>query len=204
MDWAIGTINLVCAGVAGGSCKSSSGPLATIAVDVLDAERRLGGSIAADTSECRSPTARATDIPGRAVARALGAAHAARAAAHAAFAGMSWGRRGRSVWFGGIAESARALLGGTALPQTGDQVHVVVQFHSPRAVQLNLFQGLAHNIVWLPLRVLCAFDGRGLVNIALVVDVELAEGVGQAEDLGLGELGVFSRGSCGSVWMDVV
>lgn len=99
------------------------------------------------------------------------------------------------------------MLGGGRLPQFGDElsllvldaptcfnevayIHIVVQFYSPRAVQLHLFQGLAHDIVRLVLRLLGGLDHRGLVEIALVVDIELAKGILQAKDLTLLELGV--------------
>jgi hypothetical protein len=42
------------------------------------------------------------------------------------------------------------------------------------------------------LRLLRGLDDGALVEVALVVDVELAEGVLQAKDLALLELGVFS------------
>ena len=69
-------------------------------------------------------------------------------------------------------------------------IHIVVQLYSPRAVQLHLFQGLAHDVVRLVLRLLGGLDDRGLVEIALVVDIELAKGILQPEDLALLELGV--------------
>jgi hypothetical protein len=50
------------------------------------------------------------------------------------------------------------------------------------------------------LRLLRGLDDGGLVEVALVVDVELAEGVLQAKDFALLELGVFSaRNGCQSL-----
>lgn len=100
----------------------------------------------------------------------------------------------RGIRFCCIAEAARTLLGRTALAQTGNQIDVVIKLYSSRTVQLHLFQRLAHDIVGLALGVLDGFDGGGFVDIALVVDVELAKGVAEAVDLGLGELGVFLGG----------
>ena len=70
-------------------------------------------------------------------------------------------------------------------------IDIVVQFHAPRAIELDLLQRLTHNVVRLVLRLLGRLDDGGLVEVALVVDVELAEGILQSEDLALLELGVF-------------
>jgi hypothetical protein len=99
------------------------------------------------------------------------------------------GSAGDSAWAGW--PRAHALLCGRGLAQLGDEVDVVVQLDSPRAVELDLLQGLAHDIVRLVLGLLGGLDDGGLVEVALVVDVELAEGVLQAKDLALLELGVF-------------
>jgi hypothetical protein len=72
-------------------------------------------------------------------------------------------------------------------------VNVVLQLNAPGAVELDLFQGLAHDIVWLVLRGLDVLDGRVLVEVALVVDVELAEGILQRKYVALLELRVLSR-----------
>jgi len=71
-------------------------------------------------------------------------------------------------------------------------INIVVQLDSSRAVQLNLLEGLSHNIVGLALRVLCGLDDGGLVYVALVVDIHVLEGIRQLEDLILIELRVFS------------
>lgn len=71
-------------------------------------------------------------------------------------------------------------------------IYIVVQFYSPRTVELDLFQGLSDHIVRLVLRLLRRLDHRRLVEVALVVNVELAEGILQAKNLALLELGVFS------------
>ena len=76
-------------------------------------------------------------------------------------------------------------------PLGDTHVNIVVQLDSPRAVQLHLFEGLAHHIVRLVLRLLRRLDYRRLVEVALVVDVESAKGILQAEDVRLLELGVF-------------
>lgn len=81
----------------------------------------------------------------------------------------------------------------TALPETCDQVHVVLQLNSPRTVQLHLLQCLSDHIVRLSLGVLDGLDRRGLVYIALVVNVELSEGIRETVDLRLRELGIFLR-----------
>jgi hypothetical protein len=99
------------------------------------------------------------------------------------------GSAGDSAWAGW--PRAHALLCGRGLAQLGDEVDVVVQLDSPRAVELDLLQGLAHDIVRLVLGLLGGLDDGGLVEVALVVNVELAEGVLQAKDLALLELGVF-------------
>jgi hypothetical protein len=70
-------------------------------------------------------------------------------------------------------------------------IYIVVELYSPRAVEFHLFQGLSHHVVGLVLRLLGALDDGALVEVALVVDVELAEGILQAKDLALLELGVF-------------
>lgn len=115
--------------------------------------------------------------------------------ADAAFGGMAglccWTARSCSTTSATTA-CVHSLLRGRGLPEFGDEIYVIIQLHSPRAIQLDLFEGLAHNIVGLVLGLLCCLDDGGLVNVALVVDVELAEGVLQAEDLALIELGIFS------------
>jgi hypothetical protein len=56
-------------------------------------------------------------------------------------------------------------------------IDIVIQLDSPRTVELDFFQGLSHHIVRLVFRLLRRLDHRRLVEIALVVNVELAEGI---------------------------
>jgi hypothetical protein len=70
-------------------------------------------------------------------------------------------------------------------------IYIVVQLYTPRAVELDFLQGLSHHIVRLVLRLLRRLDHRSFVEIALVVNVELAEGILQPKDLPLLELRVF-------------
>jgi hypothetical protein len=118
------------------------------------------------------------------------AAAAAGAAAGAGLVGVA-GRRGHAAGGGAGGACVHALLGGRRLPQLRDEIDIVVQLDAARAVQLDLLQGLAHDVVGLVLRLLRRLDDRGLVEIALVVQVELAEGILQPEDLALLELRVF-------------
>lgn len=67
--------------------------------------------------------------------------------------------------------------------------NIVLELHSSGGVQVNLLQGLSHNIVGLSLAGLSGLDGRGLVYVTLVVDIELTEGICQAEDIALVKLG---------------
>ena len=52
---------------------------------------------------------------------------------------------------------------------------VIFELNTPGRIQLNLLQGLSHDIVWLALALLGRFDGGCLIDIALIVDVKLAE-----------------------------
>jgi hypothetical protein len=58
---------------------------------------------------------------------------------------------------------------------------------------------LPDDIVWLTLALLRRFDGCGFIYVALVVDVQLAERILQAKDLGLLELRVLSRSASAGV-----
>lgn len=89
-----------------------------------------------------------------------------------------------------LGPSGHALLGGARLAELGDEVDVVVELYAARAVEFDLLEGLADDIVRLSLRRLRGFDGRCLVDVALIVDVEFAKGVGQTEDFALLELRV--------------
>ena len=71
---------------------------------------------------------------------------------------------------------------------------IVFQLHPPGGVEVDLLECLSHDIVRLALAGLGCLDGSGLVYVTLVVDIELAECVCQAEYvvlLELGELPVF-------------
>lgn len=68
--------------------------------------------------------------------------------------------------------------------------NIIVKLYPPRAVQLYLSQCLPNSIVCLSLRGLSGFDCGSLVKITLVVYIKLAEGILQAEDVGLLELGI--------------
>lgn len=71
----------------------------------------------------------------------------------------------------------------------------VIQFDSPRGIELYFLQRLAHDIVRLPLACLSRLDGSCLVNISLIVYIQLTKGVLQSKDLILLELRVFPVGS---------
>ena len=71
--------------------------------------------------------------------------------------------------------------------------NVIFKLDSSRGVELNLLQRLADDIVWLALALLGGFDRGGLVKVALVVYIELAEGIREGEDLVLREFGELSR-----------
>jgi hypothetical protein len=92
-------------------------------------------------------------------------------------------------------ETAVALVWGSSaeLEERLSQTYpdVIFQLDSSRGIELNLLQGLADDIVGLALARLRGLDGRSLVNVALVVDIELAEGVGEGEDVILLELRKF-------------
>lgn len=79
-----------------------------------------------------------------------------------------------------------------------DEVHVVVQLHAPRTVKFDFLQCLAHHIVRLALRLLRRLDDRGLIQVAFVVYIELAESILQAKNVCLLELWVFSVGTVSS------
>jgi hypothetical protein len=90
-----------------------------------------------------------------------------------------------------LPQSLAPTLPGPRASHFGTHINIVVQLYPPRAVQLDLLEGLAHDIVRLVLRLLRGFNDGGLVEVALVVDVELPKGVLQAKDVALLELRVF-------------
>lgn len=112
----------------------------------------------------------------------------------------------RSTCTRGVACASRSLhcciyplLIGAGLPQLRDQIDVVIEFYSPRAIQLNLFQRLTDDIVRLSFRVLRRLDRSRFIDVALVVYIEFSEGVGKAEDIRLLELRVlpeYSSATC--------
>lgn len=63
--------------------------------------------------------------------------------------------------------------------------NVVFEFYTARGIEADFFEGRADGIVGLALAGLGGLDGSSLVNIPLVVYVELAEGIGQSEDVAL-------------------
>lgn len=65
---------------------------------------------------------------------------------------------------------------------------IVLELHAPRGVKINLFEGLADNVIRLVLGLLSGLDGRRLVKISLVVNIEALEGIGKGKDLVLLEL----------------
>jgi hypothetical protein len=71
--------------------------------------------------------------------------------------------------------------------------NIVFKLDTSGRVQTYVLQGCPDNIVGLALALLGGLDGGGLVDVALVVDVELAKSIRQAEDVALLELGVFPR-----------
>lgn len=55
--------------------------------------------------------------------------------------------------------------------------YIVLELNAARGVKLDLLQRLSHNIVRLALALLGGLDGRSFVQVAMVVDVEFAEGI---------------------------
>jgi len=89
-------------------------------------------------------------------------------------------RSGTANASGTLRAGRYALLCWRGQPQLGDKVDIVVKLYATRAVQFNLFQRLANNIVGLALGVLGGFDDGRFVEVAAVFDIEFAEGVGEA------------------------
>ena len=94
-------------------------------------------------------------------------------------------------------ENRRAV---TPIPTHAD---VILKLDSSRGVELNLLQRLADDIVWLALALLGGLDRGGFVEVALVVYIELAEGIGEGEDLVLRKLGELSRCSSQQLLADI-
>jgi hypothetical protein len=66
--------------------------------------------------------------------------------------------------------------------------NIVFQLNPSGRVQPDLLQRFAHDIVGLVLALLRGLNGRRLVQIPLVVDIELPERIGKAVDVALLEL----------------
>lgn len=71
---------------------------------------------------------------------------------------------------------------------SGTYLDKVLKFNSPGRVEIHFLQSLSHDIIRLSLALLRALDCSSLVEVALVVDVELAKGILEAEDFVLLEL----------------
>jgi len=87
-----------------------------------------------------------------------------------------------------------ALLCRRRFAQFRNEIHVVIQLYAPRAIQLHLLERLSDYIVGLMFGLLGRFDHSSLVEVVFVVNVELAKGVLESENLSLLELGVFFFG----------
>ena len=70
-------------------------------------------------------------------------------------------------------------------------IDIIIQLHPSRAIKLHLFQCLPDHIIGLPFRGLCRLDHCCFINVALVVNIELAKGVLEAENVGFLKLRVF-------------
>lgn len=71
---------------------------------------------------------------------------------------------------------------------------IVLELDPTGRVQLDLLQRLSDHIVGLALARLGGLDRGGLLYVALVVDVELVEGIGERKDVALLKLRVFPGG----------
>jgi hypothetical protein len=63
--------------------------------------------------------------------------------------------------------------------------NVILEFYTARGIETDFFEGCADGIVGLALAGLGGLDGGGLVNVPLIIYVELAEGIGQPENVTL-------------------
>lgn len=68
---------------------------------------------------------------------------------------------------------------------------IIFKLDSSRRIKFDFFKGLSNDIVRLALSLLSSLDGGSFVDVALVVDVEFAEGIRQTEDVALLELRIF-------------
>lgn len=78
---------------------------------------------------------------------------------------------------------------GRELPALRTYANIILELDSPRRIELDLLQCLPDDIVRLTLALLGGLDGRGLVEVPVVVDIELAEGIREGEDFALREFG---------------
>lgn len=67
--------------------------------------------------------------------------------------------------------------------------NIVLELDPSGGVEVDLLQCLSHNIVGLSFAGLGRLDSSGLVHVSFVVDIELTEGLCQAEYVALLELG---------------
>lgn len=97
-------------------------------------------------------------------------------------------------------ETSLEIVSAYILGQQKSQTHtdVIVQLDSPGGIELHLFQSLAYNVVRLSLTCLSRLDRSGLVDVAFVVDVELAKSILQAEYLVLLKLRILPAQIAGS------
>ena len=64
-------------------------------------------------------------------------------------------------------------------------INVILKFNTARTVQLDAFQSLADHIIWLTLRLLGSLDSFGFVEVAAIVNVQLAECILEGENITL-------------------
>jgi hypothetical protein len=168
--------------------------------DGIDVARKLGALVFVDG--VRDVRGGALDLDAASTAADAGLLRVSQLPRRGRRAAGAAGASARAGW-----ACVHALLGGRGFAQLRDElspsvpasscgfrlpyINIVVQLDSPRAVEFDLLQRLSHHIVRLVLRLLRRLDDGALVEVALVVDVEPAEGVLQAKDLALLELRVF-------------
>jgi hypothetical protein len=71
-------------------------------------------------------------------------------------------------------------------------IDIVIELYPSRAVQLYFLERLPYDVIRLAFGVLDSSYGGGFVQVAFVVDIQLAKGILKREDVGLLELRVFS------------
>lgn len=70
-------------------------------------------------------------------------------------------------------------------------INIVFEFHSARAIKLNLFQGLSNNIIGLALGLLGSLYDSRLVQITSVIEIQLLERILKRKDFALFKLREF-------------